>query len=413
MRHCLCILAAMMLLGACTKEQNSGKPPLGAAKAPVRVATVERRSVPVALHTIGAVEAYSTIAVRAQVGGELLTDHFKEGDVVEQGQRLFSIDPRPYEVALKQAEANLDKAKAQAEQAKATLSKDRAQANNAQTELKRSETLLPKKMVSQEEHDQVQTNAQALQDAVLADEAAVQSAVESIRAAEAAIDDAKLRLEYCEIQSPIRGRTGSLQIHPGNLVKANDTTPLVTITQTEPIYVTFTLPEKHLSEVRKQMESGSLEVSAVLPGEENAPITGRLSFIDNTVNQATGTIRMKAVFENKDSRLWPGQFAEVRIQIAVLEKAVVAPSQAIQAGQMGAYAYVVKADLTVELRDVKTGESVDGMTVILEGLQPDETVVTDGQVRVKPGAAVSILSDAPREQTPGAEEAGKSNGDVK
>jgi len=403
----------MMLLGACTKEQNSGKPPLGAAKAPVRVATVERRSVPVALHTIGAVEAYSTIAVRAQVGGELLTDHFKEGDVVEQGQRLFSIDPRPYEVALKQAEANLDKAKAQAEQAKATLSKDRAQANNAQTELKRSETLLPKKMVSQEEHDQVQTNAQALQDAVLADEAAVQSAVESIRAAEAAIDDAKLRLEYCEIQSPIRGRTGSLQIHPGNLVKANDTTPLVTITQTEPIYVTFTLPEKHLSEVRKQMESGSLEVSAVLPGEENAPITGRLSFIDNTVNQATGTIRMKAVFENKDSRLWPGQFAEVRIQIAVLEKAVVAPSQAIQAGQMGAYAYVVKADLTVELRDVKTGESVDGMTVILEGLQPDETVVTDGQVRVKPGAAVSILSDAPREQTPGAEEAGKSNGDVK
>lgn len=413
MRQCLCILTAMMILGACTKQQNSGKPLTGAEKAPVRVATVEQRAVPVALHTIGTVEAYSTIAVRAQVGGELLSVHFKEGDVVEQGQLLFNIDPRPYEVALKQAEANLDKAKAQVEQAKATLAKDRAQANNAQTELKRSETLLPKKMVSQEEHDQVQTNAQALQDAVAADAAAVKSAVESIRAAEAAIDDATLRLDYCTIQSPIRGRTGSLQIHPGNLVKANDTTPMVTITQTEPIYVTFTLPEKHLSEVRKQMESGTLEVNTVLPGGEAAPIAGRLSFIDNTVNQATGTIRMKALFENTDGRLWPGQFVEVQVQVAVLDEAVVAPSQAIQTGQMGTYAYVVKPDLTVELRKVKTGESVDGMTVIIEGLEPDETVVTDGQVRVKPGAAVSVISNDTREQTPAEEKAGKANGEVK
>lgn len=410
MKRSLVILAALAVLCGCVKQENGAKRP-GAEKAPVRIAAAERRAVPVALHTIGTVEAYSTIAVRAQAGGELRTVHFKEGDVVEKGQLLFSIDPRPYEVALKQAEANLAKAQAQAEQAKAALAKNQTQADNAQTERKRSETLLPQKMVSQEEYDRARTSARALQEAVAADAAAVKSAIEAIRAAEAAMDDAKLRLEYCTIQSPIRGRTGSLQIHPGNLVKANDTTPMVTITQTEPIYVTFTLPEKRLSEVRGQMESGALAVDAVLPDEADAPVSGRLCFIDNTVNQATGTIRMKAEYENKEGRLWPGQFVDVRIQMAVLEEALVVPGQAIQTGQNGTYVYVVTPDLTAELRTVKTDASMDGMTVINEGLQPEEKVVIDGQVRVKPGGTVSILSDSPGTQKTEAQAGGKAEGE--
>ncbi len=397
MKRSFLLLTALAVLCGCVKQENGASRP-GAEKAPVRIAAAERRAVPVALHTIGTVEAYSTIAVRAQAGGELRTVHFKEGDVIEKGQLLFSIDPRPYEAALKQAEANLAKAQAQAGQAKAALAKNQTQADNAQTELKRNETLLPQKMVSQEEYDRAKTTARALQEAVAADAAAVQSAAEAIRAAEAALDDAKLRLDYCTIQSPIRGRTGSLQIHPGNLVKANDTLPMVTITQTEPIYVTFTLPEKHLSEVRHQKDQGPLDVQALLPGEEAAPVTGQLCFIDNAVNQATGTIRMKAEYENKDGRLWPGQFVDVRIQVAVLEEALVVPSQAIQTGQNGTYVYVVTPDLTTELREVKTGASVDGMTVINEGLRPEEKVIIDGQVRVKPGAAVAILEDKPEEQ---------------
>ncbi len=410
MKHGVVILAALAVLCGCGKPENGAKRP-GAEKAPVRIAAAERRAVPVALRTIGTVEAYSTIAVRAQVGGELRTVHFKEGDVVEKGQLLFSLDPRPYEAAMKQAEANLAKAKAQAGQAKAALAKDQTQADNAQTELKRSETLLPQKMVSQEEYDRAKTAAQVFRDAVAADAAAVQSAVEAIRAAEAAMDDAQLRLEYCTIHSPIRGRTGSLQIHPGNLVKANDTAPMVTITQTEPIYVTFTLPEKHLSEVRGQLEGGAPAVDAVLPGEEAAPVSGRLCFIDNTVNQATGTIRMKAEYENKEGRLWPGQFVDVRIQVAVLEEALVVPGQAIQTGQNGTYVYVVTPDLTAELRAVKTGASVDGMTVINEGLRPEEKVVIDGQVRVKPGASVSLLSDSPGAQNTEIQPGGKAAGE--
>lgn len=389
------VVAALAGYG-CGKAQGSKVPMNGPKEAaPVRIGVVEQRQLPVQLSNFGRVEAYTTISVRAQVGGELTKVCFNEGDVVEKDQVLFIIDPRPYEVALKQAEANLAMAQAQLEQARAMLAKDKMQADNAERESKRSETLLPQKMVSQEEYDRARTNAAALGEAVAGDEASVKSAMEAIRATEVAIDDAKLRLDYCTIRSPIRGRTGSVQIHQGNLVKANDTTPMVVINQTEPIYVSFTLTEKYLSEVRKQMEGGPLEVTATIPKEEDRPVTGKLVFVDNTVDQDTGTVRFKAVFDNTDNRLWPGQYVNpVAVRISVLLNAIAAPAAAVQTGQSGAYVYVVKPDMTAELRNVVPGDTMDGMTVIKEGLQPEEKVVTDGQLRVMPGALVKVVSDA-------------------
>jgi membrane fusion protein, multidrug efflux system len=394
MKRCFVFGLLLTLLAACGKPGGSGGPPkMDKAPAAVHVAAVEQRAIPDQITTFGAVEALSTISVRAQIGGELIEVCFKEGDTVEAGQVLFRIDPRPYEVALQQAEANLAKSKALVEQAKAASAKDRTQADNAQQELKRNEKLLPQKMISQEEFDRSRTTALALQEAVSADEATVRSAIESIRSAEAAIEDAKLRLEYCTIHSPIRGRTGSLQINQGNLVKANDTLPMLTITQVQPIYVSFILPEKKLAEVRRRMAEGTLEVTAKIPNDEQAAARGTLSFIDNAVNN-TGTIRLKATFENTDGQLWPGQYVDVVLQLAVQANAIVAPTRAIQSGQSGDYVYVAKQDNTVEVRNVTTSSlSADGMTVIKDGLKVDEKVVIDGQVRLAPGAAISILSE--------------------
>jgi membrane fusion protein, multidrug efflux system len=391
MKHCLVFVALIALLAACGKTDVKAGPAKKEIAA-VRIATVEQRVMPVQLKTFGTVEALSIISVRAQVGGELLEVGFKEGDTVESGQVLFRIDPRPYEVALKQAEANLAKSQAQAEQSKAAVAKDKTQAANGLQELKRNEKLLPQKMVSQEEFDRSRTTALSLQEAVAADEAAVRSATESIRVAEATIEDAKLRLDYCTIRSPIRGRTGTLQIDQGNLVKANDTIPLVTITQIAPIYVSFDLPEKNLAEVRRRMAEGKLEVTAKIPNDTQGGVTGTLSFIDNTVNN-TGTIRLKATFENADGQLWPGQYVDVVLQLTVQTNAVVAPTQAIQTGQSGTFVYVVTPDLKAELRNVTPGLTVDSMTVITEGLKADEKVVIDGQVRLAPGAEMTVLSE--------------------
>jgi multidrug efflux system membrane fusion protein len=331
------------------------------------VASVVQKTVPVQVRAIGAVEAYSTIMVKSQVEGELMRVHFKEGQDVKKGDPLFTIDPRPFEAALRQAEAN--------------LAKDMAQAKNAAVDARRYAELLQRRLVAQADYDQQRTNADALQAAVRADQAAA--------------ENAKLQLGYTAIRSPIDGRIGYLMVQQGNLVKANDTM-LVTINQISPIYVTFAVPEQELPAIQRYMAAGSLTMAANVPMAAGPPERGVLSFVDNTVDRATGTIRLKGTFANDDRQLWPGQFANVVLTLTTQPNALVVPSQAVLSGQEGQHVFVVKPDLAVEYRPVSVGRSLDGETVITEGLQPEETVVTDGQLRLAPGTTVEVKGSRQR-----------------
>lgn len=358
----------------------------------VRVAEVTRQSVPLEYTTVGNVEAFATVSVKSQVSGDLVAVHFTEGDFVKKDQELFSIDPQPYEVALRQAEAALARSQAQREQASATVQRDRAEAENALREQKRNEPLISQKMISQEEYDLAETQAQALLASVAADEASLKAAEEAIQSAKADIDQARLYLGYCSIRSPLDGRTGSLLVNRGNLVRANDTSPLVIITQIQPVYVTFTLPEKHLADIRTHMAGEPLQVSAAIPGAEGEVPSGILSFVDSSVDTATGTIRLKGTFENTNQSLWPGQFVTVTLHLSVDENALTVPSEALQMGQSGYFVYIVKDDSTVEVRNVVPGESWNHLTVMKEGLEAGEQVIVDGLLRAAPGAKVQILT---------------------
>jgi multidrug efflux system membrane fusion protein len=352
-------IVVTVFLFACSKK--SGPPPR-MEKVPVTAATVIQKAVPIQLRAIGNVEAYSTISVKSQIEGVLTRVHFKEGQYVNKGDIIFTIDPRPYEAALKQAEAN--------------LAKDNAQLENAQKEASRYEDLVKKGYVAQEQYDQIRTNAAALEATVNADKALV--------------ENARLQLKYCYIYSPINGRTGNLIANEGNLIKANADNPMVTINQIQPIYVTFSVPEQYLNEIKKYMAAKKLNVKAFISKEDVMPEQGVLTFIDNTVDMATGTIKLKGTFANKGKRLWPGQFVNVLLTLTMQPDAIVVPSQAVQAGQSGVYVFVIKSDLTVESRPVVVDRSLDGESVIEKGLQPGEKVVTDGQLRLVPGAKVEI-----------------------
>jgi len=353
------LAGSAMLLSSCggTKAAPPSNPPV-----PVLAAAVEQKDVPLQLHAIGSVEAYSNVSVKTQVTGELTGVYFKEGQDVRKGQLLFTIDKRPFDAALKQAEG--------------TLAKDQAQAANAQAQARRYEALHKAGVVSKEEYDQMQANAEALDAAVIADKAAV--------------ENARVQLIYCTIYSPINGRTGPLLIHQGNMIKANDTPFLVSINQVEPIYTTFTVPEQYLAEIKKYAGKRELAVQAIIPNDDRGPVTGHLSFIDNAVDQGTGTIKLKGEFANSDRRLWPGQFVDVVLTLADQPKAIVIPSQAVQNGQQGQFVFVVKPDMTVEARPVVLNRSTDGQAVIDKGLAPGEQVVTDGQLRLVPGAKVQL-----------------------
>jgi multidrug efflux system membrane fusion protein len=398
---CPAAVAVMLsfALTACSIQKSAAVtgPPGGGLQGPVPVhaADVTSQTMPVQLTNFGTVEPYATISVKAQVSGELTKVWFKEGDVVKEGDTLFTIDPRPYEVALKQAEANLAKAQAELKLSQASLVRSRAQAGNAKVELDRNSQLKAKGMVSPETLDTSRTNAEALEAGAKADEAGVQSAAEAVRVAQATIEGAKLQLDYCTVRAPITGKTGHLQINRGNLVMVIDTNPLVTINQIEPVYVSFTAPDTELEEIREYAAKGPLEVKAVIPHYENEPAVGTLTFIDNAVDPDTRTIRLKGTFKNDDNRLWPGQYIPtVILQLATRANVTVAPSQAVQRGQDGAYAYVVTADMKAELRKVTPGDTVSGLTEIRDGLQPGEKVVTDGHLRLTPGAPVTISEQA-------------------
>jgi multidrug efflux system membrane fusion protein len=361
---------------------------------PVTVAPVVERDVPVQVKAIGNVQAYSTVGVLAQVGGELFEVRFKEGQEVRQGDLLFTIDPRPFQAALQQAQAQLAQHQAQVKQAEANLARDQAQLENARVEEGRYRELLARELIAREQYDQVRTTEATMAATIQADQAAVTNARAVVQADEAAVETARLQLSYTQIRAPIDGRTGNLLIQRGNIVKANDVgNPMVVITRVHPIYVSFSVPEQQLDSIKRCRATGELKVEATVPGQP-APVRGELTFVNNTVDVATGTIQLKATFQNTENALWPGQFVNVALTLTTQPGALVVPSQAIQRGQQGPYVFVVKPDLTVEQRIVQPGMVTGRDVVITKGLAPGERVVTDGQLRLVPGARVEIKTSS-------------------
>jgi len=360
------VLGALAATAACSGGGPSGLPAPGPA--PVHVARAETRDIPIQIRAIGTVEAYSSVEVRAQIGGVLQHVRLQRGQWVEPGEVLFEIDDRPFRAALSAAEA--------------ALARDRVLAGNARQEVARYKDLVEKDYVTKEQYDSIIANADALE--------------ASVRAEEAAVENARLQLQYCTITSPIAGRAGDVLVHAGNVVKANADDPMAVLLQTRPILVSFAVPERHLSNLRARSREGALEVTArPADGAVDDPVSeSRLTFVDNTVDPSTGTITLKATFRNAEERLWPGQFVDVVVTLGHESGAVVVPSAAVQRGQDGSFVYVVKEDQTVELRPVDTGREVDSLTVVTRGVASGEVVVTDGQLRLTPGAKVEIRSAA-------------------
>jgi multidrug efflux system membrane fusion protein len=393
-------LAALFLHGCSGAGAGSaGAPGRGGRKGgggevPVLVAVVQRKNVPVEVQVIGNVEAYATIAVKAQVGGLLTEVYFHEGDYVKKGGQLFTIDPRPFEAAVNQAVANHARDEATLGQAQANLARDTAQARYAEAQAARYAELFQSGIVSKDQNEQLRSTADAQNQAVAADVAAIKSAEAAIGASQAAIETARIQLDYTSIRSPIDGRTGVLNVKQGNVVTAN-TVDLMSINQVEPIYVTFTVPEAQLPAIKRYMAESKLPVRAQPQDNPESVETGVLTFVDNAVDMTTGAIKLKGTFPNADRKLWPGEFVRVTLRLTTQANAVVAPNEAVQTGQNGSFVYVVKPDRTVESRPVATGARVDRDMVIDQGLDPGETVVIEGQLRLAPGSRV-VIRDAGR-----------------
>ena len=396
------LLAGLFSFSACSSSKS--EEPKTRPAVPVSVAPAVQKTVPIQIRTIGNVEAFSTVSIKAQVGGTLTGVYFREGQDVKKGDLLFAIDSRPFEADLQRAQANLNRNMAQLKQAHANLARDMAQLKNAEVVARRFADLIKEGIATQQDYDQAATNVEALQAAVSADKAAIENAEAAIRADKAAVENTKLSLAYCSIRSPMYGRTGSLMVNQGNVIKANDTQALVVINQISPIYVNVSVPESDLSRIKKYMSAGKLAVEALVPSDGQKSETGFISFVDNAVDRSTGTIRLKGTFANKEKRLWPGQFVQVALTLAMQQNAVVVPAQAVQAGQKGQYVFVVKPDLSAEVRPVMAGATLNGETVIEKGIQPGEKVVTDGQLRLTPGAKVEVKTGPESPQGPAGSE---------
>jgi multidrug efflux system membrane fusion protein len=357
----LILLLAALGLSACGRDAAKGQRSRGPA--PVSAAVAEQKDMPVQVRTIGKVEPSATVSVKSRITGQLLTVHFTEGAMVRQGDLLFTIDPRPYELALKEAQAK--------------LARDQALAKKAEDDLKRYRELTQRQVVSASQLEQYQTDAQTKQ--------------ATVAGSQADVENARLNLSYCHITAPFGGPTGSVLAHQGNMIKANDDNKsLVVIQRIEPSFVAFTVAERYLAEIRARMAQGTMEVKAGVPGQEDQVLKGELFFIDNAVDTATGTIKVKASFPNRDHRLWPAQFVNVVLTLRSLSGAVVVPAQALQTGQIGDFVFVIKEDLTVEARKVVLGPRIADEAVITEGLKPGEKIVTDGHLRLAPGGKVEI-----------------------
>lgn len=383
------LLTAILVVAACSekKAQTAGGPP----PVPVTVATAASESVPVEIRVVGAVEPSSTVQIKSQVAGELTQVRFTEGQNVEKGQLLFEIDARPYEEAMRQADANVARDQAQLRQSEATRLRDIASLKNAEADSDRYAALQKEGVVSRQQADAARTSADVLKESIHADEASIESARASMNADVSAVAAAKLNLAYCRIESPAAGRTGNLLVNAGNLVKVNDV-PLVVINRIAPVFVSFSVPEDQLTQVRARYASGSrLGVEVTPQDAPGAPSHGVLTVVDNTVDPTTGTIKLKATVPNDDRRLWPGQFVNVVLTLDTQKDATVIPSEAVQAGQQGSFVYVVKANRTVEARIVTVGQTLERRVVIDKGLAAGERVVTDGQLLLFPGAPVFEL----------------------
>ncbi len=368
----VCVVSMLASTGCAKKAEK----PKGRPLALVMTAAASQQDVPLQLKAIGTMEASESVVVKTQISGELIKVAFREGQDVQKGALLFQLDPRSYQAALRRAEA--------------ALARDRVIVANARRDYERYSQLVKDGIVTQEQAEGYRTKAE--------------SAAADVSADQAAVDNAREQLGYCTITSPIGGRLGVLAVDRGNVVKANETV-LVTINKLSPIHASFTIPEKELPEVKRRLSGGRLAVEVEVPGNAVIKEKGVVTFFDNTVDPATGTIRLKASFENSKKQLWPGQFVNLSITLAVKNNAVVVPSQAIQTGQKGQFVFVVKQDATVEMRPVVAGPVSAGMTVIETGLQPGEQVVIDGQMRVVPGGKVEI-----KNQVQGA--SGKGQGEV-
>lgn len=353
-------LALATVLAGCSQDKKVDSAPAPAA-VPIRVAQVVQKTMPITVEAVGTGQAYSNVQIESQVNGVLTGAFFKQGDFVHKGQLLFTIDPRPFQAALDQALGN--------------LSKDSATANNAVVTAERYKKLYEQGIVSREQYDQYQSTADSSTAMVKADRAAVQSA--------------RLQLSYCKIYSPMNGKTGALGVFVGNLVKANSTPALVTINQISPIYMNFSVPEDLLSKVQRALAVRE-KVLAYPQSSTKDPATGYLSFVDNSVNTTTGTIMLKGTFPNQNHRLWPGEFVTIRLQLGEEANAIIVPSVAVETSQDGKYVWVVEKGKTVAMENVTVIRQSQGETVVAGGLKPGETVVTEGQLRLVPGAKVDI-----------------------
>jgi multidrug efflux system membrane fusion protein len=378
--------AAVLLLAACS-DNASGKARAQLPPVPVTVGEVLEKTIPVQLTAVGNAQAYTTVGVKSQINGQLVEVRFKEGQEVHTGDLLFVIDPRPFEAALRQAEAAFGQRQAEVRQAQAAVERDSAQLENARVQERRYRELVAKELIAREQYDTLNTNMTAMQATVEADRAAVENAKAALQAAQANVDNARLQLAYTRIQAPIDGRTGNLLVQNGNILKANDDNPIVVINQIHPIYVSFAVPEQHLADIKKYRAIGPLRVVARPPRQQETLATGELTFVNNAVDATTGTIQLKATFANENNVLWPGQFVDVAMVITS-RTAIVVPSQAIQPGQQGPYVFVVKPDQTVESRLVTPGVRLGAETIVEKGVKPAERVVTDGQLRLVPGARI-------------------------
>ena len=383
------VVFCLITLAGCQKAPQA-KGPSGPPVVPVSVAKATQESVPTELRVVGTVEASAIVQVKSQIAGQLLKAAFTEGQNVNKGDLLFEIDPRPYEEALRQAEANVARDQAQIAQLEATLARDAAQSKYNEGDAARYAELAKAGVVSKSQSDQARTSADVARESARATQAGIDSGKAALESDRAAVATARLNLSYCTIRSPLGGRTGNLLVHAGNLVKANDV-PMVVIHQVSPVFVNFNVPEQHLNAVRRLSANRTLTVRVFAQDDPNRAATGELSVIDNTVDTATGTIHLKATFENRDGILWPGQFVTSVLTLDTLQGATVVPAEAVQPGQQGQFIYVVKADNTVESRIVTPGRAFGKKMVIEKGVAPGETVVIDGQLRLFPGAQVQLV----------------------
>ena len=361
-------LISLLALAGCSESNEAAQISSGSgaierttdnAAVPVVISKVERSSFPVELRAIGTGQAFKTVSVESQVAGIVKEVHYRQGQLIHQGDLLITLDKSPFVAALAQAEA--------------ALARDKAQAQLSQAELRRYSELDKQGIISKQQYEQSLATSRATQATVQADEAAIQTA--------------KIQLSYCSIYAPISGVAGAQLIYQGATVKANDLPVLVVINQVSPIYVDFAVPQQYLGSIKRFMARSRLGVEATPPGDSAAE-KGLLTFVNNTVDASTGTIHLLASFPNTDQRLWPGQFSNVLLRLNEEQNVLVVPSQAVQTGQQGDYVFVTKPDMTVDVRQVKVGQSVNNQTQVLGGLSDGETVVIDGQVRLVPGTKV-------------------------